>query len=383
MILNRALMRETTQTGGAVALVLVSIFLVIRLVAVLRQAAEGVIPIDSVVQLLFLRLITNMDIILPLVFYVSVLMVLGRWNRDNEMTVISACGISPANFLRPMMVLAVIVSTLVGLFSLYLSPLSVRVIEGIQQEFESRQEITGIAAGKFIETSQGGVYFIERFNEEAGYYENIFFYGQEQGDEVVVIAGVGFQSIDVASNDLFLVLKNGTRYTGAPGEPDYSVVDFETYAIRIEQRKPTNLAIPVKGMKTGELLQSTHRIRVSELNWRLSKMAVIPVLILFALAFSSVDNRASRVPKMIFAFLIYFAYANLVGFAVAMMRKGELNAYTGVWYVHLAFALFGCWAFWRQMMNKPLFSLPKVKPRPPKRPRRPRRSHSRRVRRGN
>ena len=140
-----------------------SIFLVIRLVSVLRQAAEGVIPIDSVMQILFLRLMSNMDIILPLVFYVSVLMVLGRWSRDNEMTVINACGISQFQFLRPMGFLAIGVALLVGLFSLYLSPMSVRVVESIQQEFESRQEISGISAGVFTETSQGGVYFIERY----------------------------------------------------------------------------------------------------------------------------------------------------------------------------------------------------------------------------
>lgn len=352
MILNRALLRETFQTGGAVGLVLLSIFLVIRLVAVLRQAAEGVIPIDSVLQILLLRLVTNMDIILPLVLYVSVLMVLGRWGRDNEMTVVNACGISPVNFLKPMAVLCVTMALVVGSFSLYFSPLSVRAIESIQQEFENREEITGISPGVFTETAQGGVYFIEQFNEEIGFYQNIFFYGQEHEEELVVIASVGFQSIDIQSNDLFLVLKNGTRYTGTPGEPDYTVVDFETYAIRLEQRKKNNLAIPVKGMETSELLKSDHRIRVSELNWRISKIAVIPVLVLFALSFSAVDNRSRRVSKMIFSFLVYFGYANLVGFAIALMRKGEIDPVTGVWYVHLAFLLLSLWTFNRQVMNK-------------------------------
>jgi len=354
MILNRALLRETFQTGGAVGLVLLSIFLVIRLVAVLRQAAEGVIPIDAVLQILLLRLVTNMDIILPLVLYVSVLMVLGRWSRDNEMTVVNACGISPVNFLKPMGVLCVIMALVVGSFSLYFSPLSVRAIESIQQEFENREEITGISPGVFTETAQGGVYFIVQFNEEIGFYQNIFFYGQEHEEELVVIASVGFQSIDIQSNDLFLVLKNGTRYTGTPGEPDYTVVDFETYAIRLEQRKKNNLAIPVKGMETSELLKSDHRIRVSELNWRISKIAVIPVLVLFALSFSAVDNRSRRVSKMIFSFLVYFGYANLVGFAIALMRKGEIDPVTGVWYVHLVFLLLSLWTFNRQVMNKPM-----------------------------
>ncbi len=358
MILNRALMRETLQTSGAVALVLLSIFLVIRLVAVLRQAAEGAIPLDSVLQILFLRVMTNMDIILPLVLYVAILMVLGRWSRDSEMTVISACGISPASFLRPMAWLAVIMSTLVGAFSLYLSPLAVRAIESIQQEFENRKEITGITPGVFTETKQGGVYFIERFDPLGGFYQNIFFYGQERGEELVVISGIGFQSVDVQTNDIFLVLKNGTRYTGTPGEPAYTVVDFETYAIRLDEKPPSALAIPVKGMPTGELLESGHRVRVAELNWRISKVIVIPMLILFALALSSVDNRRNRVPGMIFAFLVYFAYANLVGFAVALMRRGELDPYLGVWYVHGFFLLLGIYVFRRKLNNRPLLPQP-------------------------
>jgi lipopolysaccharide export system permease protein len=360
MILNRALMRETLQTSGAVALVLLSIFLVVRLVAVLRQAAEGVIPLDSVMQLLFLRLMTNMDIILPLVLYVAILMVLGRWSRDSEMTVISACGISPVQFLKPMTVLAVLMSLLVGAFSLYLSPLAVRVIESIQQEYESRKEVTGITPGVFTETRKGGVYFIERFNSTGGYYQNIFFYGQERGEELVVISAIGFQSVDVETRDVFLVLKNGTRYTGTPGEPAYTVVDFETYAIRLDEKQPGALAIPVKGMPTAELMESGHRVRVAELNWRISKIVVIPVLILFALAFATVDNRRNRVPTMIFAFLIYFGYANLVGFAVALMRRGQLDANTGVWYVHALFLAFAIYVFWRKVGNRPL--LPRMSP---------------------
>lgn len=373
MILNRALMRETLQASGAVALVLLSIFLVVRLVAVLRQAAEGVIPLDSVVQLLFLRLMTNMDIILPLVLYVAVLMVLGRWSRDNEMTVITACGISPAQFIRPLAWLAVMMSLLVGLFSLYLSPLSVRVIESIQQEYETRKEITGISPGKFTETKRGGVYFIERFNESAGYYQNVFFYGQERGEELVVIAAIGFQSVDVASGDVFLVLKNGTRYTGTPGESTYTVVDFETYAIRLDEKRPGALAIPVKGMPTMELLESGHRIRVTELNWRISKIMVIPVLLLFALSLSSVDNRRNRVPAMIFAFLVYFAYANIVGFAIALMRRGQLDPHIGVWYVHGLFLALALYVFWRKLGNRPM--IPLLSRTPPK-------PRSRRSRRG-
>ena len=78
------------------------------------------------------------------------------------------------------------------------------------------------------------------------------------------------------------------------------------------------------------------------------------MLVVFALSLSNVDNRRSRVPTMIFAFVVYFAYANLIGFAVALMRKGEISAYTGVWYVHGAFALLAVYVFWRRVGNLPM-----------------------------
>ena len=86
---------------------------------------------------------------------------------------------------------------------------------------------------------------------------------------------------------------------------------------------------------------------------------MIPVLVLFALTFSSVENRRNRVPSMIFAFLVYFGYANLIGFTVALMRRGEIDPALGVWYVHALFLAAAIYVFWRRLNNRPL--LPHMK----------------------
>lgn len=350
-ILHRALLRETALTAGGAALVLLSIFVLARLVAVLRRAAEGDIPLGGVVQVLSLRLMTNVDIMVPLVFYVAVLMALGRWSRDNEITVLAAAGLGPAQFLKPLAALALFAAAVAGSFSLYLSPLAVRAVEAIEQGYERRAETALIDTGAFTEIRSGGVYFIERFDDETGRYRNVFFYGRERGRDFVVAADVGFVTVDADSGDPFLVLKDGSRYGVVAGEPGYEVIDFETYAIRLSHRRTDTLAVPLKGMETSELLAAGHRVRVVELNWRLSKIAVIPALALFALSFGMADNRAGRLSGMFLAFLVYFAYANLVGFAVAAMRRGELHPWLGVWYVHLAFLALALWTFWRRLVG--------------------------------
>ena len=64
------------------------------------------------------------------------------------------------------------------------------------------------------------------------------------------------------------------------------------------------------------------------------------------------------VMSMIFAFLVYFGYANLVGFAVALMRRGELNPDMGTWYVHAVFLVLGIYVFRRKVANRPLLPRP-------------------------
>ena len=83
MILRRAFAREVLSTSVAVTLIMLTIFIVVRALGFLRQAAEGMIPVGSIFLLLLLKLMTYMDAILPLMVFVAILMVLDRWSRDN------------------------------------------------------------------------------------------------------------------------------------------------------------------------------------------------------------------------------------------------------------------------------------------------------------
>ena len=85
MILRRALAREVLLTSFAVTAVIFCIFIVVRVLGFLRQAAEGVIPVDSIFILLFLKVIAYMDVILPLMMFVAIFFLISRCRRDNVM----------------------------------------------------------------------------------------------------------------------------------------------------------------------------------------------------------------------------------------------------------------------------------------------------------
>ena len=101
MILRRAFVREALLTSVAVTLVMLMIFIVVRALGFLRQAAEGMIPVGSIFLLLLLKVMTYMDAILPLMVFIAILMVLDRWSRDNETIIMAASGYSPGYLLKP------------------------------------------------------------------------------------------------------------------------------------------------------------------------------------------------------------------------------------------------------------------------------------------
>ena len=354
MIINRQFIKETLWTSTAVTLVMLSIFLVVRLVGFLRDAADGDLPVESILILLSLKLVTYIDVILPLMMFVAVLMVLNRWGRDNELAVISASGIGLTNFLKPIVVLVLVIGGIAAAFSFYVSPLSVRYAEKIEEEFKTRSDITGIVPGVFSETRSGnGIYFVEQLNQETEVYDNVFAYSDTKDSEGIVVSKQAYQRTDARTHDQFLVLKDGTRYEGVPGDTEYKIVEFETYAIRIELGIPPAPSIPVKGFKTRNLIDSDDPRLKTELIWRISKPLVVPVLMLFAVALSKVDVRSNRLPNMLAAFFIYFSYTNLASFAVALMKKGTMQTSWHLWLIHGLFFLLAVYMFYRSARNKP------------------------------
>jgi len=355
MIIHRAFIKEVLQTCSVVTAVLFSILFVIRLVDFLGHAAGGNIPIDGIFLLLMLKMILYLDILIPLVLYISTLLTIGRWIRDNELTVINACGIGMGQFIKPAMVLFVIVGSIVAIFSLYLSPLSAEVERSIQHEYRNRTDITSIIPGVFTKTRSGnGVYFVEGYDEKTNTFRDIFFYKINNNEEGVVIADSGHKTLDIKTNEDYLILKNGTQYRSSASTKQFSVIYFDTYTMRLKHPKDSYYVLPVKARSTATLLEDNHQISIGEFHWRIAKVVMLPILLIYALSFSSITYRRNRFPGMLAALLVYFTYSNILGLFVALIRRGDLNPHFALWIVHFLSLSGGIYMLRRRCVDKPL-----------------------------
>lgn len=355
MIINRAFYREVTQTSLVVTVIFITLYVVISLVTLLGRAVSGDIAAHLIFAVLGLQTVKNLSLILPLAMFIGILMTLSRWYRDNEMNVLAACGIGLPHFLRPAWILALWTAVIVGLLTFYLAPIAATLFDKLVDRSAQQYDV-GLAPGEFnrVRNASGsGIVYVEKVHRD-GSLGNIFASREQWGQSGVLVARSGFEYTDDKTGDQFLVLKNGHRYEGTPGQRDFKILTYQTYAIRLEPKPTANPVVTRDELPTSQLIGSKDPLLRAEWQWRASQPVSLFVLAAFALVFAYTDARRGRFANLFTAILIYFLYANLIGIAHAMLRQGRLPADPGLWLVHGLMACAAGYFLWRRAHNRPL-----------------------------
>ena len=123
MIILRYLSRELLQSTFAVTLVLMIVIMSGRFVKYLADAAAGKFDPGVLLSIMFYKVPSFVELILPLGFMVAILMAYGRLYAEQEMTILFSTGFSQNKILAYTFVPAVFIAIAVGLCSLWLTPL--------------------------------------------------------------------------------------------------------------------------------------------------------------------------------------------------------------------------------------------------------------------
>lgn len=348
MILFRYLVREILLTAVAVAFTLLIIVISSRLVAYLGSAAAGDLPAGLVFSVIFFRLPGFLELIVPLAFFVSVLLALGRLYVDSEMVVISACGVGPRRLLGIVLVPALLVALLVALLSLFVSPYATERVQQLLHEADATTGLELLSAGRFrvINQGRGRVTYVDRMDNKTGEMFGVFAadrYTQSDGSsrQVMIVAERGHAQTDPDTGARFLVLQNGTRYLGQPGELDFQVMDFATLGQRLEQPRSGPVYRKQDTLPSAELMRSRRPDSQATLQWRVSLALLVVVSTLTAVAMARTDNRRGRYGKLFPAFLLFMVYLVLLNAAREAVGKQQLPVSVGLWWVHGLFLIIG------------------------------------------
>ena len=335
MIFQRAARREFSHSAAGVFVALFAILLTTLLIRFLGEAAQGSIAPEAVVALLGFSAINYIPTLLSLSSFIAILLALSRSYRDSEMVVWFSSGLSLTAWIRPVLVFILPLVIAIAGLSFFVSPWALSKSAEYRGNLSTRKDTGQAAPGVFQESSSGDrVVFVEAVADDASYVKNVFVSSVQNERLGVTMAATGRQ--EVAENgDRFLILENGSRYEVQPGSPEFRILEYARYAVRLETKEARGIERTAKNTPTLVLMKTDSPSYRAELLWRIGVPVSAIVLALLAIPLSFVNPRAGRSANMLLALFTYLVYNNLMTISQAWVASGRISFTVGATAVHL------------------------------------------------
>lgn len=355
MLFRRALLRELIFNYFGVFLVLLTITLTTLFIRLLGDAAHGELAVDAVLAFLGFALFNFLPLILSLTLFIAILMTLSRAYRESEMVVWSSSGLGLGAWVKPVMTFAMPVVLTIAMLNFVIIPWALDKKDEFRQLLDRQDELSVISPGMFTESKQEDkVYFVESLAANGAQVKNVFVQSVDNQQLGITVAQTGVHR-QLANGERYLVLQNGRRYEGIPGQADYKISEFGEYWMRVQQQTMTlHQDFGANAKSTAELVADPTAANLAEFAWRCGFPISATVLALLAIPLSFVNPRAGRSFGLILALLVFVIYNNLLGIVEAWIAQQKLGFVAGLASVHGVMIVLLLWMFWHRISMRSL-----------------------------
>ena len=354
MILRRYMTQQVAANTAIVLLFLMALMLGGRLIRYFGIAAEGRLDVGLLFAIIGYNIPTFLELILPLSFFIALMLVLGRMYVDQEMSVLFASGISRGRLTRLMIPL------ITGLFifqmgiSLLAKPWGLSNSEQIWQT-QSLGSLLDLVRPKTFISSGNYHLYVDEFDKEKRELKNLYVVQQQTDkngkiakNDVIITATRAYQvpSKDTDSS-MQLDLFQGRRYELGTNNAKYNQASFEKYRITLE--KPASEKITetnVETQTTAKLLAHTQKPEVkAELGYRFTMPWLIIIAAMLATPLAQVRPRQGRWLRLLPSVLIFASCAISIISLRTAISKESISEYAYIWLIvgFIAFALLLNW----------------------------------------
>lgn len=323
MIVFRYLLEELYSIVLAMTMVLLMILMANQLVHFTKMAADGVIPLMTVVRVILLQIPSFIAYLLPLVFYLSVLLGLSRLYADSEMVVLHACGFSRFRLSAIVMSFAFVMALMLSYMMFALDAKLHRAYLEVIQSSGVKASVNKVIPKRFMRLPGGrGVVYAKAVDKDHHLHQ-VFFAFKQKDQWNVIVAKEAFAS--EKDHIQYLVFKEGHRYTGFPGQWDFQSLKFDAYLLNASLKKNDINMDPTP---------ADIRKQEADWHWRMAMPISLLVLSLYAISLGRVNRRKSRFANIFPAVLIYLIYMNTLYCGRGWLREAKLSMSLGLWWVH-------------------------------------------------
>ena len=330
---------------STIGVLLIFFFLVVssRFVGYFEQASEGLIDPNLVFKVVFLRFPDFITLLLPLSFFLGVIITVSRLYSDREIFGYLAGGLSENDLVKYFFPQAIFFFLITLSLSIFLAPYTKELskeilsLDTIQEQFESVRP-------KELFSFNENDGFIHVENKENNILDEVIIFIQnDEYSSLIIAENLIYEDLSSKTN---LDFKDGVLYQDIFNQNSSFVSYFGELSVPINNSKNT-----ISGLSLSKLFDFSIKSSKSQTQWNLSIPLTIFVLLIYAVNFSKVEPRQGRFSVLVPSIFIYILYLSLLILARDSFDEGSIASQNYIWYVHLIFLLFAIFLLFRKNFN--------------------------------
>lgn len=347
-ILQRYLMREIVGIFILSLVIFTLVLLMGRMIKLMEMVVANGVPLFEVLHLIGLLLPSFLVLTIPMALLLAVLLAIGRFSADNEITIIKASGLSISSLLPPILLVAAGAFLITLFTSVVAVPWGNSGFKQLTMEVARKYAASAIRERIFRDDLPGIVLYVDDFDEMQRTMQHVMIQDSRNPDKPLTI----FAKSGVISSDeegtLRILLKQGSIHTQQ--KQDYRLISFAEYLLTAESGRGTPPARTELDFTITELRQQaassqqTPSVRLKtlvELHSRFAFPAAAFVFAILALPLGLSNRRSGKGAGFTVSILILLVYYIMLSFLRTMAEKGGIPPALAVWIPNLLFLLLG------------------------------------------
>ena len=359
-IISRYIFKEIAFPFIIILFVLTFVLLMGKILQIMDLVFNKGISIFTIAKLIIFLLPSMLMFTIPIAFLVSILIALGRFSADNEITALKTSGISLMQIYYPIAITSLIVFVFTFIMGYYLIPHSYSATNNLLFTIAQQNASIGIKEKVFNTDFKGILLYAEKIHPKGYFMENVMISDNRIiGEQNTVLAKKAYLVADADSMTVLLRLESGSIHRVNSDLKKYSKIDFTIYDINLDLSttfKPVNDKSKTRReMTMTELLEKMKKPGLSEVALRELAIEVhqkfsIPLsCIIFGLLAISLGIRSHRAVKSrgftIGLIIVTSYYLMRIG-GEAFVETGYLSPEIGVWIPNIIFAIIAICLFY-------------------------------------
>lgn len=299
-----------------------------RLIRYFGMAVDGGLQVAVLFRLIGYNLPYFLELILPLSFFIALMLVFGRLYADSEMAVLNSAGISRGRLGQILLPVIVAFFVLEAFLSVIAKPWGVKSAEYIWQDQKALEVFDLITPKQFVSRGDYHLY-VGDIGQNRAYLSDVIIIKttpntlnnkpnnalnnkpSQHKSDMIIIAKRAIQVAD--DNDrLAIELTDGKRYEFNPASRQYNQIGFGRYILTLDIAPKNIDELKVSAWTMRELINANAQNRpkaTAELAYRLSLPWLVVIAVLYALPLSKTRPRQSRWGRLVPSVLIFVAIA--------------------------------------------------------------------------